>query len=323
MSQRRKIWFLSTLAALALLWLNNTSLFSAQVGEPVFVAHRGHAQQMHPEHESYRKCLSRIHEPEHTFIENTIPSIEAAFEYGAAFVEIDLRRTADGSFAVFHDDDLSCKTEASGLVSDYTMQQLKGLDVGYGYVTDDGRHPLRGQGKRLMPSLEEVLKRFPTQGFVINVKDDLGKLSGAAAQLAAVLSSSSKGELLIIGNDSTVRAVQQADPALIAASRASARRCLRDYTLLGWTGFVPGSCRNTITGMYVNLGWVLWGWPHRFVNRMAEAGTTVMLMHPHQRESIHDLPETPEYARQIPAGYSGAVVTNRIDKIQEWMKSGD
>ena len=41
----------------------------------------------------------------------------------------------------------------------------------------------------------------------------------------------------------------------------------------------------------------------------------VILTHPYQTESIHDLPETPEYAELIPRGYGGAIQTNRIDKI--------
>ena len=92
---------------------------------------------------------------------------------GATYVEIDVRRTADGQFAVFHDDTLDCKTEASGYVSDHSMEELRALDVGFGYVIEDGSHPLRGLGRGLMPTLEEVLGRFPHNSFVINVKDDL------------------------------------------------------------------------------------------------------------------------------------------------------
>ena len=55
-------------------------------------------------------------------------------------------------------------------------------------------------------------------------------------------------------------------------------------------------------GMYANYAWVLWGWPHRFVARMRSVDTTVILTHPYQTESIHDLPETSEYAEMIPRG---------------------
>ena len=137
MSKRIKVWLLCSLAALMFLWLNNTTLFSSNIGQPVLIAHRGLAQEFHPEHEDYRRCLSRVYPPAHTYIENTIPSIEAAFDLGAAYVEIDIRRTADGEFAVFHDDTLDCKTEASGYVSDHSMDELRALDLGFGYVTED------------------------------------------------------------------------------------------------------------------------------------------------------------------------------------------
>ena len=43
----------------------------------------------------------RIYEPEHPFLENTIPSMEAAFEAGADIVELDVQPTTDGEFAAF------------------------------------------------------------------------------------------------------------------------------------------------------------------------------------------------------------------------------
>jgi len=322
MSRRRRIWLLCTLAALAFLWLNNTSLFSSDTGEPVFIAHRGLAQEMHPEHENVRTCLSRIRAPAHTYIENTIPSIKAAFDLGATFVEIDVRRTLDGQFAVFHDDILNCKTEAAGLVSDHSMDELRALDVGFGYVTQDGSHPLRGLGHGLMPSLEEVLDHFPTGSFIINVKDDLSSSPEAFLHFIDTPAANVKRRLLIFGGESTARAIREHRPMLVAASRASARHCIRDYVLVGWTGYVPERCRSTVTGMYANYGWLLWGWPHRFVERMARVDTLVLLTHPYQDESVHDLPETSDYARLIPKGYSGGVVTNRIDKIQVWMQEG-
>ena len=320
MSKRRKLWLLVSAVVLTFLWLNNTSLFSSDSGQPILIAHRGLAPEMHPEHEDYRRCLSRIYAPEHSYIENTIPSIEAAFELGATYVEIDVRRTADGQFAVFHDDTLDCKTEASGYVSDHSMQELRELDVGFGYVTEDGRYPLRGLGRGLMPSLTEVLGRFPEEYFVINVKDDLSSAPERFLQTIEALAVNDPRRLLIFGGGSTIRAIRERNPKLVTASRQSARRCIRDYVLVGWTGYTPNTCRKTVTGMYADFAWLLWGWPHRFVERMKKADTLMILTHPHQKESIHDLRETPEYARLIPEGYSGGVVTNRIDKIQEWMQ---
>ncbi len=320
MHKRRRFWLLIFLGATALLWLNNTSLFSDRDGRPMLIAHRGLAAEMDPEHEDYRACLSRIRAAEHRFIENTIPSIEAAFNLGATFVEIDLRLTADGQFAVFHDDVLDCKTDATGLVAQHTMDELRTLDVGYGYVTRDGNHPLRGLGRGLMPTLEEVLDEFPTRSFLINVKDRVGPNAETLARILESRMTIESRRLLIFGDDETVSDLRDVDPSLVTFSRQSARRCIRDYMFLGWTGYVPNRCRNTVTGMYANYGWVLWGWPHRFVERMERVGTLVILTHPRQTESIHDLPETSDFASLVPPGFSGAVVTNRIDEFEKWLQ---
>ena len=171
---------------------------------------------------------------------------------GATYVEIDLRQTADGQFAVFHDDILDCKTDGKGAVSERSMDELRTLDMGYGYVTKDGDYPLRGLGVGLMPNLEEVLDRFPDRKFVLNVKDDLSSSPESLLQVIDRSVAISAHRLLIFGGDTTVRAIRELNPRLIAASRDSALRCIRDYMLLGWTGYVPGECRDTVTGMYAN-----------------------------------------------------------------------
>jgi glycerophosphoryl diester phosphodiesterase len=51
-------------------------------------------------------------------------------------VEFDIRVTKDKQLAVFHDHLLEYRTEKAGQVSDYTMQELRQLDVGYGYTFD-------------------------------------------------------------------------------------------------------------------------------------------------------------------------------------------
>ena len=303
----------------ALVWLNNTSLFSAGDDKPLLIAHRGLAPEMHPEHEDYSACISRIHASEHGYIENTIPAIEAAFELGADYVEFDVRATADGQFAVFHDDVLDCKTDSTGRLIDYSMGELKALDIGYGYYTASNGYPLRGKGIGLMPSLEEVLDRFPQKGLVLDVKSNDRNEAVRLGEFLVARGPQEVGRLLIFGGPDAVDAIRKAHPSVRAMSRATAGRCLRDYMIVGWTGYVPGACRNSAIGMYANFAWALWGWPHRFVARMRSVDTMVILTHPRQTESIHDLPETSEYAAMIPRGYGGAIKTNRIDKIRDWL----
>ncbi|MBK9039687.1 MAG: hypothetical protein IPL83_11070 [Bdellovibrionales bacterium] len=109
----------------------------------------------------------------HQYIENTIPSVEAAYKLGATIGHINLRKTADNKLAVFHEEDLSCRTDGSGNLSQSTMAYLKQLDVGYGYTPDKGiSYPTRGLGKGMMPTFEEVLSAFPDRQLAINVKSE-------------------------------------------------------------------------------------------------------------------------------------------------------
>ena len=53
------------------------------------------------------------------------------------------------------------------------MAELKALDIGYGYTADGGTtFPFRGKGVGLMPTLDEVIARFPDKCFHINVKSN-------------------------------------------------------------------------------------------------------------------------------------------------------
>lgn len=88
-------------------------------------------------------------------------------------MEFDVHPTKDGQFAVFHDWTLECRTDVEGVTRDHTMEELKQLDIGYGYTADGGKtYPFRGKGVGLMPTLDEVLVAFPKQSFLIHIKSD-------------------------------------------------------------------------------------------------------------------------------------------------------
>jgi glycerophosphoryl diester phosphodiesterase len=77
---------------------------------------------------------------------------------GAGIVELDVHPTSDGQIAVFHDWTLECRTDGHGVTREHNLADLKQLDVGYGYTSDDGKtYPLRGTGVGLLPSLDECM----------------------------------------------------------------------------------------------------------------------------------------------------------------------
>ena len=63
--------------------------------------------------------------------ENTIESITTAFELGLECVEIDVKVSKDNIPLLLHDDTLDRTTNGSGLVCDFTFDQINQLDAGY------------------------------------------------------------------------------------------------------------------------------------------------------------------------------------------------
>lgn len=313
---RIRVASILVLAVSGVLWVMNTTRFSAGDEEAYFIAHRGLAQVMNPEHDSPFECLGRIHPPEHTNIENTLPSIGAAFDHGARIVEIDIRPTADEDFAVFHDHNLDCKTEVQGLVIDHTMDQLRSLDVGYGYFTIEGEHPLRGKGVGMMKSLNEVLDAFPAREFIIDVKFGGNRtLWSRLIEYLAARPIEDQRRIAVYGVPSGATMLRQALPPVTVGSFDRAFRCARSYVIFGWTGYVPASCRRSLTGTDVEMGSMFWGWPGRFIDRMHSVGAVVIMRPRGQTEQ--------EFAAAIPPSYSGGIQTDRIDRFRDWMALGE
>ena len=67
------------------------------------LSHRGVHQTFSREGLDNFTCTAeRIDTPRHNFLENTLPSIRAAFAAGADLVELDVHSSADGELVVFH-----------------------------------------------------------------------------------------------------------------------------------------------------------------------------------------------------------------------------
>ena len=80
---------------------------------------------------------ARAYEPE-----NTLRSFKRALEFGVDAVELDVRRTKDGSLVVIHDAKVDRTTNGEGLVNEFTLEEIKQ------FFTEKGEK---------IPTLEEVL----------------------------------------------------------------------------------------------------------------------------------------------------------------------
>lgn len=315
------LWGLGGIAAFLLaVILYNASWWESPHGDGriKLIAHRGVHQTFSKEGVGNDTCTAdRIHPPTHDFIENTLPSMEAAFEAGADVVELDVHLTPDKQFAVMHDWTVDCRTNGEGVTEELEMSYLRTLDLGYGYTADGGKtYPLRGKGVGLMPTLPEVLARFPDRQFLINFKSRRAEEGEALARLvqdhpewrSALWGSYG-------GAEPTLKSME-----LIAGLKGYTNRsvvsCAIAYGLTGWTGIVPKECRNTVVYVPSNYAWMVWGWPHKFTKRMEKAVSTVIMLGPVEQGEIGTSGiDTLDQLKAVPRNFAGYVWTNRIELI--------
>jgi len=312
---------------LAALYLWNASwLAPAPPGDgPKLIAHRGVHQTFDRDGIDDETCTAeRIDPPRHPLMENTLASMRAAFEAGADIVEIDVHPTRDGQFAVFHDWTLDCRTEAFGETRAQSMAYLKRLDIGYGYTPDGGRtYPLRGKGVGQMPSLAEVLEAMPDRRFLVNFKSNEtveGDLLAGLIQRDRAWRNTVWG---VYGGDAPTERAARLIPDVQSWYRRGLRDCLLRYIALGWADYTPDSCRGTKVMVPINFAPWLWGWPNRFLVRMRDAGSEVILVGPYRMgdAGVAGIDDSALLSR-IPADFSGYLWTNRIEDIGPALQRG-
>jgi glycerophosphoryl diester phosphodiesterase len=298
------------------IYLNNSSVLLRQSPKsPFLLAHRGLAQTFPMEGITGETNTAQcIYEPEHPYLENTIPSIEAAFKAGADIVEFDIQLTRDEQFAVFHDAILEYRTDGVGKISEYTMEELKTLDVGYGYTADNGKtYPFRGKGIGLMSSLDELMSHFSEESFLIHIKNNNPYEGELLAEYLEDLSQERLSKLTFYGGDEPIAILKERIPNIRVMSKATMKKALISYMAVGWTGYMPASMRNTYIQLPKKYARVLWGWPHRFIKRVENADSLFVIVAGDGQWSEGF--DTADDLSQIPDNYSGGIWTNRIDRI--------
>ena len=322
----RKIWrgvALGVLALAALLYVGNTNhLAPARGGGPVLLAHRGIAQQFDTAGLTRDGCTAtRMLPPTHSYLENTIASMQASFEAGADIVELDVHPTTDGQFAVFHDWTVDCRTDGRGVTREHSMADLRKLDLGYGYTADGGKSfPFRGKGIGLMPTLDEVLQRFPDKTFLINVKSNDPTEGTKLAAVLNALPPQRRATLLVYGGDNPIATLRAQAPDITAMSRASLKTCLLRYLGTGWTGMAPDACRSMVVFVPINIAPWLWGWPNSFLARMEAVGSPVFVLGDYRGGEHSTGIDSKADIERLPAGYAGGVFTNEIEAVAAALK---
>ena len=94
--------------------------------------------------------------------ENTLESIKTAFDLGLDCVEIDVKVSKDNIPLLLHDDTLDRTTNGSGLVCDFTFDQINYLDAGYYFY--NSKTDIK------VPSLRSVLDLIKRKQKYLNIE---------------------------------------------------------------------------------------------------------------------------------------------------------
>ena len=142
------------------------------------------------------------------FPENTIYAYAEVAIAGADVLEMDVYQTADNELVVLHDLGVDRTTNGSGKVVDLTLAEIRELDAAYWFVQDVGTphdrpdedYTFRGiaSGDKLppvgyspedfrIPTLEEILQRFPHELINLELKPDLDGEGNYEQQIADML----------------------------------------------------------------------------------------------------------------------------------------
>ena len=97
--------------------------------------------------------------------ENTIEAFDKAITLGADGVELDIQLSHDGELVVIHDETIDRVSDGKGNVRDYTLRELKALDV-------SGVMPSYGTVR--IPTLGEVLEELRPTDLEINIECKTG-----------------------------------------------------------------------------------------------------------------------------------------------------
>ena len=156
--------------------------------------------------------------------EDTMYAYEHSMREGGEVVDLDVQQTADGVLVALHDATVDRTTNGRGPVALMTFAELRKLDAGWGFAVG-GKHPFRGKGIRV-PSIKEVLQRFPDRLATLDLKDPTTKVVEAICALTTELK---RTETLYVGVDfaAQVMAFRRRCPILRTSGTDTERQQVR------------------------------------------------------------------------------------------------
>lgn len=167
---------------------------------------------------------------------STLAAMEHAVECGATAIELDVHATADGHLVVCHDATVDRTTQGSGAIAQMTLDEVCSLDPAYWFIpgadVTPGRpardYPYRGRAPRdpllAIPTLEEVLERFPQVVLNLDIKQTAPAVAPYEETLARMLRSYGRGDDVIVASflDASTQAFHRVAPEIPTSAGTTA-----------------------------------------------------------------------------------------------------
>lgn len=158
--------------------------------------------------------------------DNTLTAFDGAAALGVDVLELDLQRDADGVFRVIHDATLDRTTSASGPVAGRSAADFALIDAGHRWTIRGQRadaiateYVHRGAGI-LVPTLRDVLERFPTYAVNAEIKEDDAEAGRALCDL--LTATGARARVLVASfHSAPMQAFRQACPDVATSATRS------------------------------------------------------------------------------------------------------
>jgi glycerophosphoryl diester phosphodiesterase len=164
--------------------------------------------------------------------ENTLAAFDLGMAAGADGLELDVHLSADGIVVVHHDETLDRTTNGAGPLARLTAAELAAVDAGFHFDCGGGRFGFRGQGVGI-PTLREVLRRYPGVPIIIEMKVDAAEMGEGVA--AEVRRADAVDRVCVAGfGPQAVRAARAAIPEMASSACAPEVRLALYRSWIHW-----------------------------------------------------------------------------------------
>lgn len=179
--------------------------------------------------------------------ENTMLAFQTVLQTGATGIELDVQLSKDGEVVVIHDEMVNRTTNGEGNVKDFTVKQLKQLEIQYG--------SLEMMPTQRIPTLAEVLAWLVNTKLCLNIefKTDKIRYEGIEEKVIRLVRRGQMTERVLFSsfNYQTLQSCKQLAPDIPANYLVSKSWRKPPVELLreGINGVNPNVCLLQIEGM--------------------------------------------------------------------------